>query len=83
MHLGGTAPALIQWRTPLHPAERLREQDCNLIGLRLVHPDPHRVERMLRSISLDAAAVVIESGEQPSLVAQIETPFGIKSLPST
>ena len=82
MHMGGIVPALIQWCTPTHPAQGMREQGCRLIELRLIHPEPQRVERILRAIELDTADMVIESGEQPSLVASIETPSGIKSLPA-
>ena len=83
MQMAGIAPALIQWCTPTHPAQNLREQGCRLIELRLIHPEPQRVERMLRAIELDTVAVVIESGGHPSLAASIETPSGIKSLPAT
>jgi len=83
MQLGGVAPALIQWATPAHPAQRMREQGCRLVELRLIHPEPPRVERLLRSIKLDTSIVVVESGERPSLIASIGTPFGIKSFPAT
>jgi hypothetical protein len=83
MQLGGAAPAMIQWQTPIHPAQRLREQGCKLLELRLHHPEPERVERMLQSIRLNTEpVVVVDSGAQARLVATIWTPSGIKSLPA-
>jgi len=82
MQLGGTAPAIIEWCTPIHPAQQMREQGCRLLELRLTHPDAERVERMLRSIKLNAAPVAVDSGARPLLMATIETPSGVKTLPA-
>ena len=81
MQLGGTAPTIIQWRTPIHPAQQMREHGCRLLQLQLTHPEPQRVEGMLRSIRLNALPVLVASGEKPHLLATIETSSGIKTLP--
>lgn len=82
MQLGGTAPSVIEWHTPGHPAAWMREEGCWLRELQLIHPDPRRIERMLQSINLNAAPMTVRPGARPHLVATIETPSGLQSLPA-
>ncbi len=83
--LGGIAPAIIQWRTASHPAQRLREEGCSLFKLELYHSEPERVERLLQSMRLDTARVTVNkstSNLPPHMVATIETRLGRKVLPA-
>jgi len=83
--LAGIAPVVIQWHSASHPAQRLREEGCTLLKLELHHREPARVDRLLRSIRLDTECVnVIESGPnvRPRMIATIQTPRGIQSLPT-
>ncbi|NIO43217.1 MAG: VOC family protein [Burkholderiales bacterium] len=81
--LRGVAPYLIQWRSAAHPVTRMRDEGCKLLRIELHHPAPERVERLLGSIDLDTARVsVFGCAPQmpPRIVAEIETPRGIKVL---
>jgi hypothetical protein len=82
----GLLPALIQWETPHHPAQRLPDVGCRLTRLRLSPPAPGPLSSLLRAIGchhlIDLA--FRESAATPSLTAEIETPEGprhITSLP--
>lgn len=83
--LGGVAPILIEWRTPKHPAAGLRESGCELLQLDLYHPQPERVERVLKTIGTDGRKLRLQSsgGSTPRLVATVQTPSGIKTLPAS
>lgn len=83
--LGGVAPILIEWRTLEHPAAGLRESGCELLQLDLYHPQPARVERILQAIGMDGRKLRLQSsGERaPRLVATVQTPGGIKTLPAS
>lgn len=83
--LGGIAPVLIEWRTPIHPATGLRDSGCRLLQLDLYHPEPARVERMLQAIGLDGHKLRLRpSGECAAtrLVATVQTPDGVRTLPA-
>jgi Glyoxalase-like domain len=80
--LGGTAPALIEWKSGPHPASRLQDHGLRLERLELLHPRPLRVLALLEAISIDAMVQVRHpmDGEGSSLVAHIATPQGMRSL---
>jgi hypothetical protein len=80
--LGGTAPALIEWKTGPHPASQLQDHGLRLERLVLLHPRPHRVMGLLEAIGVDAMVQVRRApdGQGSSLVAQIATPMGLRSL---
>jgi len=80
--LGGIAPALIEWRTPGHPAARLRETGCSLLRLEAFHPQPARVAALLTSISFEGPISVapLPAGSRPYLVAHIQTPDGPRTV---
>lgn len=80
--LGGIAPILIEWHTPAHPSEGMRDSDCRLLHLELRHPDAGRVEELLRSIGIESNLDVkpITAGAVPHIVAAIRTPQGEKTL---
>jgi len=80
--MGGTAPALIEWKTGPHPASRLLDHGLRLERLELLHPRPDRVMAMLEAIGMDAMVQVRRApeGSGSSLVAHIATPRGPRIL---
>lgn len=77
--LGGALPMLIEWQTPRTPAGAgLPGAGCALAALGLRHPEPARVEVLLRRAGF-ADRVTLEAGE-PGLWADIVTPAGIRRL---
>jgi hypothetical protein len=80
--LNGTAPALIEWHTDVHPAAKLEDKGLSLAKLVIVHPDPDRVSRLLSSLELDAPVSVLPSQSSSSahLAAFINTPQGLRIL---
>ena len=79
--LGGVAPTLIQWQE-IHPADTLQDLGCSLIRLEGFHPEAERVNAMLASIGFRGSFSVspLPQGEQPYLVAHIQTPTGQREL---
>ena len=83
MLLDGIAPALIQWQSTAHPAQRMRDEGCTLRAIELHHSQPQRVERMFQSIGLDTGRIITIGSEPqtpPRMVARIETRRGVKKL---
>ncbi|OOZ37563.1 VOC family protein [Solemya velesiana gill symbiont] len=78
--MGGVVPALIQWQSTVHPAERMENHGLSLLELKLHHPDPNRVSAMLESIGFEGPVSVVDSTGQPYLQAVIETPSGVETL---
>lgn len=81
--LGGAAPLVIQWGTGGTALTRLADTGCRLRRLELRHPDAPRVEALLRSIGFADEAVVVvpqPAGAAPRLIAEIETPRGLREL---
>jgi hypothetical protein len=77
--LGGSLPALIEWRSPRAPAGAgLPEAGCALGGLTLRHPQPERLSGLLALAGL-ADAVATGAGT-PGLWADIVTPSGLRRL---
>lgn len=73
----GVVPFIIEWGegTP-HPAAD-SPSDCRLSSLRAEHPNPAEVKVRLSALALE---VDIDQGEKPALIAQIETPNGLREL---
>ncbi len=83
--LGGVAPILIEWRTPVHPAAGMHDAGCRLLRLDLFHPEPARVERLLRAIDMDRRKLRLHpcaALESAHLVATLQTPDGVRCLPA-
>lgn len=82
---GGTAPALIQWHSSAHPAAVMQDQECSLVGLNLLHPEPERLSALLSSLCFSEPSVVVSIIESPvpALVAHIRTPQGIRTIGGT
>ncbi|MGE0332408.1 MAG: VOC family protein [Ramlibacter sp.] len=77
----GAAPLLIQRATNFHPAARLPDVGLRLRCLRIQHPRPDDVAPVLACMALaDKPAVLLSAGAVCSLVAEIETPQGVRLL---
>jgi len=81
--LGGSAPLVIQWGSAGSAVQQLDDVGCRLRRLELRHPEPARLEALLRSIGFadDLVAVApLPASESPQLVADIDTPSGPRQL---
>ena len=80
--LGGAGPALIAWHAPIHPAATLSEHGLSLVKLEIFHPEPGRIERLLRALDFDGLLSVsaLPASAQPYLSARIGTPHGVREL---
>jgi hypothetical protein len=68
----GLVPFFIDWGSSPHPSSTAAT-GASLVGLRAEHPDPDRVESILRALGLD---LQITRGPKPALVATINGPKG-------
>lgn len=71
-------PAVIQWQSPVHPASLLAPSGCTLRRLVVSHPEAAALEAALLPVFADAR-VVFEAGPA-GLMAEIETPNGLRRL---
>ncbi|HKQ58972.1 MAG TPA: VOC family protein [Candidatus Eisenbacteria bacterium] len=69
---GGIVPFFIDWGHTPHPAASA-PPGGRLIGFRARHPDAARVAAILRGLDL---GLDVERGDQPALIATLETPRG-------
>ena len=70
------APALIQWRTDLHPATRLTPSRVRLKRLTVRHPN---AEDLRASLPLDDDRITFETGPA-GLHAAFDTPHGAREI---
>lgn len=77
----GIVPTLIQWDTTAHPSARLPATGCALKRLKARHPRADEVRAQLQWLGADHL-IEVESaaGEAPALLAEIETPSGLRTL---
>jgi len=82
--LGGAAPALIEWQVTPHPAGALRDVGCALTLLEVFHPEPLRVQSLLKAVNLVAPVSLrhLSPDTKPYLVAHVQTPHGRCALSS-
>lgn len=79
---GGVVPGLIGWESGRHPASRLEDRGCTLLGLSATVPAPERdpIEAALASLGLVGALELVtvprSADPSPRLVARIATPAG-------
>jgi hypothetical protein len=73
----GVVPFLIEWGagTP-HPSTD-SPQGCRLLSLRAEHPQPDEIRRMFDALGLE---IGVTEASTPALIAQIETPNGMKEV---
>jgi hypothetical protein len=75
----GAAPALIEWESALHPAERLPDRGCRLAGLTVEHPEAEALLAAFPPLG-QVEGVRIATGPVRRLWAEIDTPAGRKFL---
>ena len=80
--LDGLLPALIEWKTDMHPATGLAETGCELMKLEGFHPDAAAVRRALAALGLEHALAVFpcERDEPVGLAAYLRTPVGLVEI---
>lgn len=81
--LNGVGPALIEWHADVHPAAKLQDFGLSLAKLEIFHHEPARVSRLLSSLGLVGplfSVSALSGGAVPHLVAQINTPQGLRQL---
>lgn len=80
--LGGIAPALIQWQTEQHPAEKLHNYGLSLLKLEVFFPKHSQISALLESINYQGPVSLssLPHGCAPYLKAHIKTPSGVRQL---
>ena len=82
--LDGAAPLLIQRSSSISPAAALPPRGLLLQRLRIRHPAPSQVVALFAKIGLASQpSVTVTKGDECSLVAEIQTPFGPRELGET
>ncbi|WP_150045982.1 VOC family protein [Methylomonas rhizoryzae] len=78
----GVAPQLIQWPADRHPAAKLADSGCKLVGLEGFHPQAKQIEQCLANIGFDDCFSVSlpPPGMSPHLAATIQTPAGLRRI---
>lgn len=81
--LDGSAPTLIQWEQAPHPASAMQDKGCSLVALDVFDPDPDTVQALLDAINFSGPVHIhgLGGNSKPYLVAHIQTPTGLKTLP--
>ena len=79
--LDGAAPLLIQRSSSVHPAAALPQSGLHLQRLRIRHPAPSQVLALFAKLGLATQpSITVTQGNECSLVAEIQTPFGLREL---
>lgn len=80
--MDGVAPTVIQWPRGVHPADMMPESGCRLLALEAFHPEPDRLQALLRSIGLETPVTIARSrgAAPPHLRASVETPSGVRTI---
>jgi glyoxalase-like protein len=76
----GILPSLIQWDSTLHPSARLPESGIALRALSAMHPRADLIAAQLNWLGAAHLIKLIETDGAPELVAEFETPGGIRTL---
>lgn len=72
------APALMQWKTDVHPATRLEQSGVRLRRLVIRHPQAGVLSEALLPLLSDMR-VVFDTGS-PGLLAEFDTPHGVREI---
>lgn len=71
----GLLPTVIQWLDDPHPAGRMGDIGVRLTKVRLIHPDPERLEQQLAAMGIPAdLPLSIEMGEHARIGAELWSP---------
>lgn len=73
-----TAPAMIQWQTPVHPATQLQPSGVRLRRLTVTHPKAEALGTMLRP-HLSDDRIALEEGDV-GMAAAFDTPHGPRQI---
>ncbi|CAG9174672.1 hypothetical protein LMG23992_02756 [Cupriavidus laharis] len=76
----GLLPSLIQWDVARHPGMSLPRQDLALRRLTGRHPHAELLRQGLAWLGGEALIALEQADEPPQLIAEIETPQGIRIL---
>ena len=78
----GIAPAVIQWKSDVHPASKLAESSVSLLQVVGYHPDARQVTALLNAASFAGPFSVVEplDGVPIGLTATFQTPRGVVVL---
>jgi hypothetical protein len=78
----GLVPTVIQWDGDSHPADRLEDRGCELVGLEGLHPSPARIAPALTALGVDAMLKLRETARAGAggLTAHIRCPRGVMAL---
>jgi len=76
----GLLPTLIQWHTPAHPSARLPEPQAALRSLRGFHAEAATLQAELDWLGAPHLITLDATLEQPGLIAEFDTPQGIRVL---
>lgn len=79
MPFDGAFPTLMEWPPGPHPASRMAERGCSLLRLTVQHPRAEQIAAQLGP-HLHDARVVFEPGPAHRLMAQIQTPNGVREI---
>ena len=74
----GYFPPLIQWHGTLHPKQMLAPSGASLKQLTVAHPQAQELSDSLGEIS--GATVRFETAKTPALIAEFNTPHGLRTL---
>jgi hypothetical protein len=76
--LGGAHPAAIQWEGDSHPCDALESRGCELLELRVSHPQADAIRSAVAALGLSAPCTIKEGA--PALVAHVRSPRGDVAL---
>ena len=76
----GVVPSLIQWDTALHPSAVLPEPEVALKSLKGFHPQANIVRTQLEWLGAAHLITLDTTSDGASLVAEMETPAGLRTL---
>ncbi len=76
---GGAFPTIIQWPMGSHPASNMKDLGCELMRLKIEHPEADTINQKLAD-SFEDQRVSICIGSEFTMKAEINTPNGIKTL---
>lgn len=75
---GGLVPAFIEWSPGPHPSTGQQDIGLRLDKVRLTHPDPERLRKLLAALGVDHLAEV--TGGPRRLAFEVTTPKGAVTL---
>lgn len=80
----GLIPTVLQWQVTEHPARNMADLGCRLVALHLYHPYPAWLNQVLAALGTSALATVHAqpANQPPYLIAELQTPSGVKQLSS-